>query len=278
MLLGLFLFNSLQVFANNYDIEAIEFTSHGEKLSGSIVIPKHGKIYAAIVFVHGSGKQTRNMHWAERFASEGIIALVYDKRGTGSSGGKYQSRQSVSEKNIRLLADDSIAALMALRHHHKTTGLPLGLTGISQAGWIIPLAATQSNDVDFIALWSGPVCKVSEEDIFSRYTADSDSSSVPAYSEALQSRTETYIWPDFLGEDTDPSKSLATLDIPGLWVFGAQDGSIPVDLSMQRLKQLIQLGQPYEYALFSALGHNNMSETFSVVSDWIKRLPIPTDG
>ncbi len=60
---------------------------------------------AAVVFIHGSGKQTRNMGWAERFAQEGIAALVYDKRGAGKSGGEYEGEQSVSEKNIALLMD-----------------------------------------------------------------------------------------------------------------------------------------------------------------------------
>jgi hypothetical protein len=39
------------------------------------------------------------------------VALVYDKRGAGKSGGEYEGEQSVSEKNIALLADDAISAL-----------------------------------------------------------------------------------------------------------------------------------------------------------------------
>jgi alpha-beta hydrolase superfamily lysophospholipase len=76
--LTLFFFNSLQAYGEAYIVEEIEFISHGDKLSGSIVFPKSGEIHSAVVFVHGSGEQVRNMHWAERFASEGIAALVYD--------------------------------------------------------------------------------------------------------------------------------------------------------------------------------------------------------
>ena len=32
----------------------------------------------------------------------GIVALVYDKRGAGKSGGEYEGEQSVREKNIAL--------------------------------------------------------------------------------------------------------------------------------------------------------------------------------
>ena len=166
-------------------IEEVEFVSHGATLSGSLVLPRHGQVRAAVVFIHGSGKQTRNMTWAGRFASEGIAALVYDKRGVGKSGGEYEGQQNVSEKNISLLADDAVSALSALASHPSLKGVPLGLTGISQAGWIAPLAAHRSRLATFLVLWSGPVCKVSEEDIFSKYTADAEGQTVPSYQQAL---------------------------------------------------------------------------------------------
>lgn len=263
---------SVQALAVSYSVEDVEFVSHSDQLSGSIVLPK-GDVQSAVVFVHGSGKQERSLHWAKRFAAHGIAALVYDKRGVGRSGGEYKGNQSVSEQNINLLADDAIAALALLQKHAKTKNLPLGLTGISQAGWIIPLAAEKSNLVDFMVIWSGPVCKVSEEDIFSKYTADLDGEKPPSYDEALKSRTEKYIWPDFLGKDSDPQESLATLDIPGFWIFGENDGSVPVDLSIKRLKTLADSGHEYDYVLFSNLGHNNMTETFATAVDWISRQP-----
>lgn len=263
---------SVQALAVSYSVEDVEFVSHSDQLSGSIVLPK-GDVQSAVVFVHGSGKQERSLHWAKRFAAHGIAALVYDKRGVGRSGGEYEGNQSVSEQNINLLADDAIAALALLQKHAKTKNLPLGLTGISQAGWIIPLAAEKSNLVDFMVIWSGPVCKVSEEDIFSKYTADFDGEKTPSYDEALKSRTEKYIWPDFLGKDSDPQESLATLDIPGFWIFGENDGSVPVDLSIKRLKTLADSGHEYDYVLFSNLGHNNMTETFATAVDWISRQP-----
>jgi pimeloyl-ACP methyl ester carboxylesterase len=274
VLTGFLFLYSVRVCCEGYKTEYIEFISHGDKLSGSIIFPADKKIHSAVVFVHGSGKQTRNMEWAERFARDGIAALVYDKRGAGKSGGSYESEQSVGEKNIVLLADDAIAALKALSGHPALKDVPLGLTGISQAGWIVPLAAEKTDIVDFMVLWSGPVCKVSEEDIFSKYTSDSDKK-VPSYDEALKARKVKYIWPDFLGKDTDPSESLAKLQIPGLWIFGAQDGSVPVDLSIRRLQKLRDAGHKYDYVLFSSLGHNNMPETFATVTDWIKRLSKP---
>src|SRR5688500_9697699 len=202
------LFVSSQAWAGGARIEEVEFASHGVQLSGSIVFPTDQPAHAAVVFVHGSGKQTRWLSLAERFAKQGIVALVYDKRGAGKSGGEYEGEQSVSEKNIALLADDALSALKTLSSDPSLKGIPLGFVGISQAGWIGPVAAEKSDLAKFLVLWSGPVSKVSEEDIFSKYSSDRDSHTAPTYDEALRSRKEKYIWPDFLGKDTDSSESL----------------------------------------------------------------------
>ncbi len=262
-----------RAFAEGHRVEDVEFVSRGETLAGTVVFPADGKVRAAVVFVHGSGRQTRSMAVAERFAANGIAALVYDKRGAGASGGRYEGEQSVSGQNIAILADDAVAALEALSRHPAAKDVPLGLTGISQAGWIVPLAAERSTRVGFMVLWSAPVCKVSEEDIYSKYTHDVDAANAPGYDEALAARQTEYIWPDFLGKDTDPGESLAALRIPGFWIFGANDGSIPVDLSIRNLETLIADGGKYGHVLVPDQGHNNMAGTFRIAVDWIKALP-----
>jgi pimeloyl-ACP methyl ester carboxylesterase len=263
-------FCSMQCVADNLRTEEVKFVSHGTTLSGSLVLPS-GDIHAAVVFIHGSGKQTRNLVWAERFARDGIAALVYDKRGAGKSGGDYEGNQSVSEANLALLADDASSALRRLSTHPSLKGVPVGFAGISQAGWIAPLAAQRSGLAKFLVLWSGPVCKVSEEDIYSKYTGDANIGNAPPYAEALKSPAEKYVWPDFLGRDTDSGEDIAKLTIAGLWIFSDNDPSIPVDLSIDRLKGLRKDGRPFDYVLFSGLGHNNMDETFSAATDWIGR-------
>lgn len=250
--------------------EQVQFQSHGATLSGSLLLPA-GKVHAAVVFVHGSGPQARNLELASRFARDGIAVLVYDKRGVGKSGGQYEDKQSVSGMNISLLADDAASALKTLASHPALRGVPVGITGISQAGWIGPLAAERSGVARFIVLWSGPVCKVSEEDIYSKYTSDSDGAA-PPYARALAARKQKYIWPDFLGVDTDPAETLRKLKIPGLWIYGDNDGSIPVDLSIARLNALRKAGGRYDYVLFSGVGHNNIDRTFATAADWMRRL------
>jgi pimeloyl-ACP methyl ester carboxylesterase len=271
MLVLLALICSTQALGKGLRTEEVEFESHGTKLAGSIVLPA-GDIHAAVVFIHGSGKQERNLGLAEKFAKDGIAALVYDKRGAGKSGGEYEGNQSVSEKNISLLTDDAVAAMRRLSTHPSLKGVPAGFAGISQAGWIAPLAAQRTDLAKFLVLWSGPICKVSEEDIYSKHTGDANLGPAPPYAEALNARTQKYIWPDFLGRDTDSSEDLAKLSIPGFWIFSDNDPSIPVDLSIERLRTLQRDGHDYEVILYKGLGHNNMDGSFMAATDWIQRI------
>lgn len=251
-------------------VEPVTFVSHGATLSGSVVWPEGKPPIAAVVFVHGSGPQSRDLSLAQRFAARGVAALVYDKRGVGKSGGLYEGNQSVTGMNIALLADDAVAALHSLSGSAALRGAPVGFAGISQAGWIAPLAATKTRRAQFLLLWSAPVCKVSEEDIYSKYTADKDGPDRPAYQTALAARTEAYVWPDFLGRDTDAAEDLAQLTIPGFWIFGGRDGSIPIDLSVNKLRALKANGHRYDYTQFPEQGHNNMGATFDAAITWIE--------
>jgi uncharacterized protein len=271
LILGGLLYSVLAgpVFAANTRIEDLTFMSRGTTLSGSIAWPVDKPVTAAVVFVHGSGEQSRNLALSRRFADRGIAALVYDKRGVGKSGGVYEGEQSVTGMNIALLADDAVAALEALADKAALDGAPVGFAGISQAGWIAPLAATKTRHARFLLLWSAPVCTVSEEDIYSKFTADADGPDRPSYATALAARTEPYLWPEFLGRDTDPAEDLAKLTIPGFWIFGAHDGSIPVDLSLRNLGILRAAGHRYDHKLFAEQGHNNMAATFDAAIRWI---------
>lgn len=250
-------------------IEDVGFASHGATLSGSIVWPMDGPPIAAVVFVHGSGPQSRNLALARRFAERGIAALVYDKRGVGKSGGTYEGEQSVTGMNIALLTDDAAAALDTLADKTALDGVSVGFAGISQAGWIVPLAAARTPHARFLLLWSAPVSKVSEEDIYSKHTGDADGPMPPAFATALAARRETYVWPAFLGRDTDSAEDLAALEIPGLWIFGEHDGSIPVDLSRRNLARLRADGHRFDEHLVPDQGHDNLSATFDVGIAWV---------
>jgi uncharacterized protein len=88
--------------------------------------------------------------------AEGVGAFVYDKRGTGKSGGHYTQDYS-------LLADDAVAALRKAR---QLAGARLGRIGYqagSQGGWVAPLAANRTS-LDFVIVCFGLAVNVIDED------------------------------------------------------------------------------------------------------------------
>lgn len=231
----------------------VEFRSAGVVLSGTLVFPQQGPPIAAAVLIHGSGPEERMMGWAGRLAEDGLAVFTYDKRGVGRSGGVYEHERNVSAANLELLAEDAAAALDMIADRLQSPGVPIGFVGASQAGWIAPIAATRATAADFIVLVSSPVSTVAEELHFDRWAAQTPDFHRRNTSRDVADylRTVTYH-----ADDVDPAQSLSRLSIPGLWLFGSHDSSIPVALSTLRLEELIQRGHAYEYRVFEGYGHN----------------------
>src|SRR5579872_1428708 len=84
----------------------VEFLSGDTVISGTFVRP--ATVIAAVVLVHGAGRQTRNVPFAEALARVGIATLTYDKRGVGDSGGTYVGPEAGTNNtepaNLNLLA------------------------------------------------------------------------------------------------------------------------------------------------------------------------------
>jgi predicted alpha/beta hydrolase len=148
--------------------EDVTFRSTDVGLSGNIVFPEQSQPIASVVLVHGSGRAQRMLWLARLFASEGLAVLTYDKRGVGKSGGQFQGGPSAaSESNLDLLAQDAAAAARVLIQHPRLEGTPIGYIGLSQGGWVIPIAASRPPVASFMFFFSGPVATVAEERHFS---------------------------------------------------------------------------------------------------------------
>lgn len=246
--------------STDFRTEDITFASAGITLAGALLIPKHP--VAAIVLVHGSGQEKRMLEMAARLAGRGLAVLTYDKRGVGKSGGVYVGPEvgtnNVDAANLDLLAADASAATNALAARLPARQGPIGLLGFSQAGWVIPLAATKNPAVGFMVLFSGPVVSAREQLRFQFFT-QGNNRFWETHTEA-EAREHLRHDPDrYQFADTDARSTLAALAIPGLWLFGGQDIQAPVRLSMEHLDALKTQGKPYQYQLFPALGHDTAS-------------------
>ena len=300
-----------QVKAQSSDVltEDIRFESEGISLAGTIYKPQHP--HAAVVIVHGSDQTPRMREFASFLANKGISVLTYDKRGVGESGGVYAGPEvgtnNVDTTNLNLLAKDASAAVNILHQHDKN--VPIGLVGFSQAGWIIPIAAKINSIVEFMVVFCGPLVSTREQLLFQFHTggdpdfwnnhtesgtrehmcnnADSileqilfqfiakedpsfwDNHTIAEAREHIRNNPERYQF-----ANTDPYDALITLSIPGIWLWGGKDVQVPIGLSIERLNALKVHGKPYEYCLFSTLGHNvafsDSTEPIDIAIQWIK--------
>ncbi len=265
--------SSSKVKAQSHDvtIEDIKFERGAVTLFGTIYTPQ--QTHAAVVLVHGSGQTPRMGNFARLLAENGISVLTYDKRGVGESGGIYAGPEvgtnNIDPSNLMLLAEDASAALNILCQRNKN--VPVGLVGFSQAGWVIPIAANKNRLLDFMVLFSGSVIPTLEQLRFQFFTDGNndfwDTHTETEVREHIRTAADLYQF-----ENTDPYDALSTLSIPGLWLFGAQDIQVPVGLSIERLNALKAQGKPYEYCLFSTLGHfvSSSKEAVDIAVHWIK--------
>ncbi|HYL65208.1 MAG TPA: alpha/beta fold hydrolase [Candidatus Methylomirabilis sp.] len=128
----------------------MHFVSDGINLSGTLVLPEGPPPHPAVVLFHGSGPQARDLFTARWFAEQGVAALAYDKRGIGESGGDFRKVPFME------LSDDGLAAIQSLKSQKEIDAKRIGVWGLSQGGWLGPLAASRSKNVAFVIAVSGP--------------------------------------------------------------------------------------------------------------------------
>lgn len=132
-----------------FRIRETKFESRGVNLAGRLVMPPGDAPVPLAIILHGSEDYSGRLYYPEqhRLPAQGIAVFVYDKRGTGDSGGEYT-------QDFYLLASDAAAALDEARRLAGQRVARVGFVGGSQAGWIAPLAATQA-PVDFVLVGYG---------------------------------------------------------------------------------------------------------------------------
>jgi uncharacterized protein len=140
--------------------ESVHVLNGDVNLAGTLVLPSGSKRHPAVVLFHGSGPQARDLFTARWFAKQGVAALAYDKRGVGESTGDFRVVPFMD------LCGDGLAAIAYLKSRHDVDPAQIGVWGLSQGGWLGPLAASRSSDVAFVIAVSGPAVSPGEQMIF----------------------------------------------------------------------------------------------------------------
>jgi pimeloyl-ACP methyl ester carboxylesterase len=155
------------------------------------------------------------------------------------------------------------AGVKFLAAHPDVDRTRIGLAGGSQAGWIIPLAASTAQPTPaFMIMLSGPTVPVGEEIYFSRFAEGTTTPIADAYRQLDK----------FTGaRGFDPAPTLRALDVRGLWLLGLDDRSIPIRDTIRILDKLIKDGKPYRHVDFPGADHSlRGADIWSAIDAFLK--------
>jgi len=201
-------------------------------LAGAITEPIGGGSHSGIVIVHGSEKGERYFYdiWVGIYAGLGLTVLTYDKRGIGSSTGRYPGEFPTDEP-LRIYADDAAAALGYLSAWPGVDPKRVGFHGGSQGGWTVPLAIQRHGLATFAILVSAPATTVGQTNLWKDFSGGG--SYAPTASAA---EMEAAVRADHSGYD--PAPALAALQVPTLWLLGSNDRTVPTRICAEILAGL----------------------------------------
>jgi pimeloyl-ACP methyl ester carboxylesterase len=246
------------------DIREVELsvrTGDGQVLPATLRVPANAHPgLPGMVLVHGAGAGPREYYRAEAeaFARAGIVTLSYDKRTVG---------YSLTRRSYALLADDAIAAAELLRGRPEIDAAAVGFWGLSEGGWVAPLAASRDPRTAFLVVVGAngipPLRQHSWAERLKVEHAGVRGSMVDAYSHtfwrlitALGMFAEPY---------HDPAPALRSLTLPVLGIWGAKDRISPPVEGVSAFR-----------ALLDAAG--NQRYTLRTVDDAEHQIKLTTDG
>jgi alpha-beta hydrolase superfamily lysophospholipase len=129
--------------------ETFVFEHDGNDLVGDLRLPAGEGPHPSVIFIHGDGAMPADSYGyykplMDAFTQAGFATLSWDKPGVARSKGDWLA-QSMQDR-----ADEAVAAAQALKERTDIDGNAVGLWGISQAGWVMPLAVSQSSEFTFM--------------------------------------------------------------------------------------------------------------------------------
>jgi len=146
-----------------YRHEEVAFRHGRDRLVGDLSLPAGAPPYPAVVFVHGSGPASRHSEYLESIAAEfldrGFATFIWSKPGVDESTGHYL------KQTMAMRAGEVAAAMAHLAERADIDADRIGLWGISQAGWVMPMVPAQ-REVAFVISVSGSAQTGQQQDLY----------------------------------------------------------------------------------------------------------------
>lgn len=267
-----------------YGQAEVRWRNGGVELVGLLLTPSAPGPWPGVVFVHGSGRSIRDylyyLQTADFLARSGCAVLVPDKRGCGKSGGEWLTSTFADYAQDALAGIDLLAA---------TAGVDpgrVGLIGVSQGGWVLPLAASLSEKVRFIVLSSGSATVLDDTMRYENECNLRDAGvprwllplAAPAIAAQIR-RNHGAFWK--LNGRFDPLPYWLELRVPALVLNGEKDRNVPVSRSLAVLEEARRRnpGADITVRVFAGSGHGLeedgqagiRGDCLQLMVDWIKQ-------
>jgi len=242
--------------------EHVFIQSGNIKLEGDLLIPTGGKEKkGAVIFITGSSPNVYQAYLGITqkyvqgvFLPRDMAVLYVNKRGMGESQGNWK------HQDFQGRTDDLYAAVQFLKEHEAIDPDRIGIMGHSQGGYIVPITASQHEDVAFFISLVGPTVTVWEqmedtnENTFRCQGYEGDELKEKVESSMKWARLEANVGKAIpMGEVRfdvgifyyDPHQALQTVKSPGLLVFAENDSMVPADQNLARYDEIFN-GNPPE--------------------------------
>ncbi len=281
--------------ADKWDIvHDFPVSSGGITLSAKLYMPDGEGPWPAVILVPGGFNETELIlesprYEAPRLARCGFAAVVYYKRGTGSSNGSY------ADATYDDFIDDVGSIARQLARHPGIDKARIGACGGSGGGFVASIAAARYPEISFVINKSGPIVPMEEENDFNiayalrtRGYADSlvervlplwkrhhaawakadtielmkvaveiknkrkihDPLLLPnPYDEVFTDSNLVFLWPKFRSASRDYLSELKTMCKKWLSIYGENDPIVPVTSCVRNIEMLMKASGNDEYAV-----------------------------
>jgi uncharacterized protein len=261
-----------------YAAESVTFANGPVTLSGTLLSPRDGTRHPAILFVQGSGAESRyaSAYLADFAARHGFVALIYDKRGVGLSTGDWRN------VGFDELASDASAGIDLLAGRADVDPARIGVYGHSQGATLAPAIAARDARVRWIVAADGAIGPIYEQDLYrvrnameTQFTGQDLADAMALFTEfvdlarnggshkrfdADEKRWENAPWLPYLALPIDKSwiwswyRRIGNYDntpawekvrVPVLIVFGGRDTLVPPQASIDATVAILRAHDPY---------------------------------
>jgi dienelactone hydrolase len=254
----------------------VQFDNGGLQLAGMIFVPEGEGPFPVAVIIHGSGTSRRASKWylsvARHLQEKGIAVLLPDKRGSERSQGNWIGA------DFEELAGDTMAAVQYVRDQELFIHSGIGLVGMSQGGWIAPIAAARDREIAFVVSMSG-ASVTTDQQLLHEEICNISHFTWPFVARLLAPITTRrlmkmeHIKP-YAG--FDPVPFWKQVEAPVFFAFGQNDENIPVNKSIKVLRKnlsvkLIKVYPDGEHAIIDRETGRVQGDFLDDLTEFIRR-------